>query len=267
MMTMAAAARSGMLRRLAAAPAQCLRLSAARPAFRYTRIAAMGVGGVGLGLACAASEPAVRADGSCDTATIAAVAVVGVAAAAYASGGLGGGAAAIDTDQRYMIDCGSGWTRIEKYGVRSDGNVYLEHGDKLEAAPLADALAKGEAAQIAWLSALAAAIGSDDTSTPIFIGATAGVRDAIATKAVTEESLAAFQKLVSAKLGPNRALHTAPPRIFSVSEPLQPLHSEESLTAISQRISQEQPSPWWTARQRCSKMMNFALKMMNFVLK
>ena len=149
----------------------------------------LGLGGLGLGLGLGAA--AAEAAAAC--------APKGVAAA---------------TRLQYMIDCGSGWTRVERFAVRGaarpqGGQVHLQSSGRLKCAPLAEALAQGEPSQRAWLDALADAVATADATeedgtggaAPIFIGGTGGVRDAIQSGAVGAAELAGFDALVSERFG------------------------------------------------------------------
>jgi hypothetical protein len=156
---------------------------------------------VGVGVTASVSAPAAQAEGSggCDSTTvIAAVAIVGVAAAGYAFNVGRGETDGVDPDYRYVVDCGSGGTRVEKFSITLDG-ICREVKPSPKAVPLHQALIEGEVQQKRWLAALAQALADD--STPIFIGATAGVRDSVASGVVTKAALKRFEELVFAQFG------------------------------------------------------------------
>jgi hypothetical protein len=208
MAAMAAASANSAARRLAAGSARRMvlvratgwRAAAGRRAVSAGTLSAV-AGGVTLGVAAAVCEPAARAEGGCDNpAAIAAVVLLGGAAAAYAAKlSTSSNVAPLDPDYRYMVDCGSGGTRVEKFGFGANG-VYREAVSSPKAMPLHEALAKGEGEQKLWLAALAQTLGGDIAS-PIFIGATAGLRDAVASGAVSAGALKGFEALVSAQFG------------------------------------------------------------------
>jgi hypothetical protein len=101
--------------------------------------------------------------------------------------------------EHYMIDCGSGWTRIERFSVHEgDGLVHLDSSTRLDAAPIAKALASGEGGQREWLQALAKLL---DPATPVLIGGTGGVRDGLKSGDISSEQVACFERLVAAELG------------------------------------------------------------------
>lgn len=103
-------------------------------------------------------------------------------------------------DVCYMVDCGSGYTRFEKYALRPGRRVHLvTPPTRLEAPPLAEVLAGTELQQRAWLAALAEALG--DEGTAVVIGATAGVRDAVSSGAVAAATVQRFKQLVPEILG------------------------------------------------------------------
>jgi hypothetical protein len=165
------------------------------------RVATAAAGGVGVGVTAAVSAPAAQAEGSgaCDNATVvAAVAIVGAAAAGYAFQIGRGETVGVDPDYRYVIDCGSGGTRIEKFSFTLAG-ICREVKQSPKVVPLDQVLTKDEAQQKRWLAALAQAL-ADDT-TPIFIGATAGVRDSVISGVVTKAALKRFEELVLAQFG------------------------------------------------------------------
>lgn len=164
--------------------------------------AAMAAGGAGLLGATAAvaiTTPAqMEGCAGCDNpAVLAGVVIVGAAAYAVQTRSATVG---VDPDYRYVVDCGSGGTRIEKFGADALGGIFREvKRAPAQALPLHKVLAEGEAQQKRWLAALAQAV-ADDT-TPIFIGATAGVRDSVASGTVSEAALKRFAELVSAQFG------------------------------------------------------------------
>ena len=163
--------------------------------------AAMAAGGAGLlgtTAAVASTTPAqTEGFGGCDNpAVLAGVVIVG--AAAYAVQTARSATVDVDPDYRYVVDCGSGGTRIEKFGVDMHG-IFREVKEAPQALPLHKVLTEGEAQQKRWLAALAQAV-ADDT-TPIFIGATAGVRDSVASGTVGEAELKRFAQLVLDQFG------------------------------------------------------------------
>ena len=99
-----------------------------------------------------------------------------------------------------MIDCGSGWTRIEKFSVHSeDGMVHLDESTRLPAPPIAKALAGGDDAQRDWLKILAEHV---DPTTPLLIGGTGGVRGGLRSGSVSSAQIESFERLVGTELGP-----------------------------------------------------------------
>ena len=109
-----------------------------------------------------------------------------------------------------MVDAGSGWTRIERFSRRDqDGLIQLDGTKRLP--PLADVLIAGGNEPERWLQSLAAAldaseegVGSQrDGDELVYIGATAGLRSALADGALTEATLADFKALVHDTLGKN----------------------------------------------------------------
>lgn len=164
-------------------------------------VAAAAAGGVGVGVTAAVSAPAAQAEGNggCDNVTVvAALAIAGAAAVGYAFQLGRGETVRLDPDYRYVVDCGSGGTRIEKFSFTLDG-ICREVEQSPKAMPLDQVLAEDEVQQRHWLAALEQAL-NDDT-TPIFIGATAGVRDAVSSGVVTEAALKRFEELVLAQFG------------------------------------------------------------------
>eukprot|EP01052_Picozoa_sp_SAG31_P016898 SAG31_NODE_1137_length_9727_cov_40.714894_1_plen_274_part_00 len=172
--------------------------SAAAPV-RAVRCATF-VGSLGIGMAVSLSEQTVTATAaSCaDPATLILAALVG-GAAAYASDLGRQNPQLVDPRHHIMVDCGSGGTRVEKFGCNAEG-VYRESLKAPKAQPLDEVLIQDEEQQRAWLAALETALG-DDAMTPVLIGATAGVRGAVKSGKVTEMAMERFQKLVSEQFG------------------------------------------------------------------
>jgi hypothetical protein len=139
--------------------------------------------------------------------TAAAVAVGAAAAAAAAAAGVWylrqaattpPAAPTSSTGEHYLIDCGSGWSRVQKFTIHADGKVHVDDANAGRLPAVDRAIAAGAQGQQAWLEALAAEV---DSSTPILIGATAGVRDALAQGKLDSAALAAFSGRVRETFG------------------------------------------------------------------
>ena len=56
----------------------------------------------------------------------------------------------------YLIDCGSGWTRVEEFSRHNDdGLVHRASDQSLRSTPLAEVLAASVDVQVGWLDTLA----------------------------------------------------------------------------------------------------------------
>ena len=113
--------------------------------------------------------------------------------------------------RRTVVDCGSGWTRVEAFSRHTDdGLVWVDGRTRLDSAPLNQVLESGQGS--AWLDTLedhlvhlAAHVEESATScaeadaVPVFIGATAGVRDAVSSGAISEAALKEFESAALAK--------------------------------------------------------------------
>lgn len=144
-----------------------------------------------------AADPAAGQGCSSGAAVLGLLAVGGAVLAAQQ---LLGADEAAEEDGRFIVDCGSGGSRVEKFVAGAAGKVRLAAKGRVDAAALHKVIAKGEEAQRSWLAALAEEI-SDDPSTPILIGGTGGVREAIASGAITPAARRGFEQLVAERFG------------------------------------------------------------------
>eukprot|EP00937_MAST-01D_sp_MAST-1D-sp2_P006519 g6519.t1 len=119
-----------------------------------------------------------------------------------------------------MVDAGSGWTRVERFSRHAeDGLVHIDATKRLP--PLADVLVAGGDEPARWLSSLAAVVDGDSKEAGsgagaararasgvacppqqlVYIGATAGLRNALQKGVVTHRQLAEFEELARGALG------------------------------------------------------------------
>lgn len=146
-------------------------------------------------------------------ATAVSAAAVGLAAKATAA------QSSCSQQARVIVDAGSGWSRVEGLAIGDGGCVSTVSKRRLEAQPLAEVLAQRQARRTtrdggaarssrelaatpaAWVAALKTSIEDMGlANAPILIGATAGVRDALANGSLSVEEVEAFRGLLKREL-------------------------------------------------------------------
>ena len=109
-----------------------------------------------------------------------------------------------------VVDCGSGYSRVERYSAHKPGGgtaglVHLDSTKRLPA--IHPVIAAGRAAQGEWIELLRAELGisNQGDGERIAIGCTAGVRDAMQSGEISDDQWDEFRALVaSSQLGGSR---------------------------------------------------------------
>jgi hypothetical protein len=109
-------------------------------------------------------------------------------------------------NRRFMVDCGSGYTRVERFDLAEDGLICCKRNNRSadgkvdggHMPPLHRVLVQSVEQQTEWLELLDSVT---DTEASILIGATGGVRDALATGAIQQQQVTDFRELVQSRYG------------------------------------------------------------------